>query len=361
LIRKKKHTKEIAFQDGKISYESNLSLPYVHYPGHYGAFLGFSKDSNSKIYLCSCSRIAILNYIKFKIRFGERLNTDPQRNFILSKSDFPQRIVSELLYEYQNNRKEKIYDEKGLTIYYKKTAEEIINKLNFKDSICHECNRQTPLLSYCNSMYGGVFEQNYGWYINKQSYEYGVMPVSFKILEDVCPPEVFSSLDISKKEYIERYNHLTITDLILLKANNSDFQKITRKIRNIIENEVRVKFGFKKVGEAWANETLLYQIVCENYPKLKIIRHYRPEFLNYLELDVYVPKLNIAFEYQGIQHFEPIDYWGGEKSLEEVQKRDKIKKELCAKNNIKLIYVYYYEELSIDLIKEKLKLVTGND
>jgi len=356
LAKRKQNNKEVAFQDGIISFESNLPLPYVYYSGHYGAFLSFSEKESSQIHFCSCSRNAIKNYIKFRIRYGERLNADLERNFILSKAQFPLSIIKALLQNHRDLRKDIIDVEKNLHVTYKKSAEEIINKLNFKDEICHECNKLTPNYCYCNPMYGGVFEQNYGWYINKQSYEYGVMPVAFKILEDICPDEVFSLLEISKKEYVEKYNHFSNTDLIMAKANDSDFQKITRKIRNVIENEVRVKFGFKKVGEAWAKETLLYQIVSEIYPDYRIIRHYRPEFLNFLELDVYIPKLKLAIEYQGIQHFEPIEHWGGKKSLEQVIHRDKIKKRLCEQNKIRLIYIYYYEEISKELLEDKIKV-----
>ena len=267
------------------------------------------------------------------------MNSDPQRNFILSKAKFPQQIVKNLIQQ----------DEKA--------GQEVINKLNFKDEICHECNKQTPKYNYCHSMYGGVFEQNYGWYINKQSIEYGVMPVSFKILEDICPDEVFSLLDIGKKDFLSTYNLLSETDLIMAQAQDSYYQKATRKIRNILENEVRVKFGFKKVGEAWANETLLYQLTCEIFPERKILRHYRPDFLEFLELDVYIPSLNIGLEYQGIQHFKPIGHWGGKDSLDQVIKRDKRKKKLCEKNRIKLLFFYYYEELSKVLVENRIKMI----
>jgi len=360
VAKRKQHSKAVAFLDGTTAIEFNLPLPYVYYPGHYGAFLGFSEDYNSQIYFCSCSRSAISNYISFKIRYGARLNVDPERNFILSKAKFPQSIIKALQLQYEDLGEEIIHDVKDLIIQYENSEEEIINKLNFKDEICHECNKQTPLFSYCDPMYGGVFEQNYGWYINKQSFEYGVMPVSFKILEDICPDKVFSLLDIGKKEFIANYNYLSETDLIMAQARDSYFQKTTRKIRNVIENEVRVRFGFKKVGEAWANETLLYQIVCEIYPNHKIIRHHRPKFLNFLELDVYIPELNIAFEYQGIQHFEPIEHWGGIKSLEQVKRRDKLKKKLCEENSIKLIYMYYYEELSKELVEDKINSILSN-
>lgn len=336
MARKRKSTKEIAYQDGVVATENALPLPIVYYPGHYGAFLGFGESENSKIFFCSCAEKAIINCIRFKIECSESINADPQRNFILSKSKFPKQIVEDLINKNTNQ------------------VPTIIDHLNFKRDICHECNKVTPFYSYCHSMYGGVFEQNYGWYINKQSYDYGVMPVSFKILDDICPDEVFSLLDGGKNEFLQKYNGLSEIDLILAQARDSYFQKSTRKIRKIIENEARVKFGFKKVGEAWATETLLYQLVCQLLPKEKIYRHYRPEFLEYLELDVFIPRLNVGIEYQGIQHFEPVEHWGGKESLMQVKERDKKKKNLCSINGIKLIYFYHYEELNRELVEKKI-------
>lgn len=335
----KKITNIVAFQDGIITTELDLPLPLVYYPGHYGAFFGFRKENDSDIFFCSCSKLAIENYIRFRIEFDNRLNSDPERNFILSKTKFPQSIVKELM---------KINEKAG---------KDVINNLKFKDGICHECNKKTPSKKYCIPMYGGVFEQEYGWYINKQSYEYGVMPVMFKILEDICPDEVFSLIEEGKNYFLEKYNKLSDIDLIMLKARDSNFQKETRRIRNIIENEVRVKFGFKKVGEAWASETLLYQLVCEIFPNEKIYRHYRPKFLDFLELDIFIPNFSIGIEYQGIQHYKPIEHWGGRASLKEVIRRDKKKKRLCEKNSIKLILFDYKEELSRELVEHKIKSI----
>ena len=42
-------------------------------------------------------------------------------------------------------------------------------------------------------------------------------------------------------------------------------------------------------------------------------------------------------EFDGIQHFESVKNWGGEKALKEAQKRDRIKNEFCEKNKIFLI------------------------
>lgn len=48
-------------------------------------------------------------------------------------------------------------------------------------------------------------------------------------------------------------------------------------------------------------------------------------------------------EYQGIQHFQPIDFFGGEEEYKEQVIRDKMKAEYCNKNNYKLFFITYQE------------------
>ena len=128
-----------------------------------------------------------------------------------------------------------------------------------------------------------------------------------------------------------------------------------RNIWNLIENEVRIKFGHKKVGEAWTNETMLYHLICKLYPKLTILRHYHPDFLEGLELDIFIKEANIGVEYQGKQHFEPVEFWGGVEALKKLQKRDKKKKKGCDSQGVTLIYFNYDEGLDDKAVLTKLK------
>lgn len=71
-----------------------------------------------------------------------------------------------------------------------------------------------------------------------------------------------------------------------------------------------------------------------------------------LPFDFYIPKHNICIEYDGIQHFKPIEYFGGECGLKSTQTRDNIKTKYCKDNLIKLIRIAYFE---FDNIEEILK------
>jgi len=317
--------RKIARRDGEFSTEPGLPFQIVHYPGHYGAFFGFSEAYDSPIFLCSCSEISIENYVRHRLSGQKgRRNSDPAAAFILSRAHFPKILVTELM---------------------RADVEEdasIVGKIRFQDGLCHE------------------FEQSYGWYINKQSYAFGVVPVSYKILPEVCQDEIFEACSLDKIDFIQRYMALPESDLVLAVARNEDFGKQARKIRNVIENEVRAKFGFNRVGDAWASETLLYQLVSETFPDEKIIRHYRPAFLERLELDIFIPEKRIGVEYQGIQHFRAIDHWGGVEALEKIRARDLRKKDLCLANDINLIYFYHTDSLSIDFVRVKVMLAVSN-
>ena len=59
---------------------------------------------------------------------------------------------------------------------------------------------------------------------------------------------------------------------------------------------------------------------------------------NKLRLDIFLPEHNIAIECQGKQHFEPIEYWGGNEQFKKTKEYDKIKLSLCNKNDVKVLY-----------------------
>ena len=58
-------------------------------------------------------------------------------------------------------------------------------------------------------------------------------------------------------------------------------------------------------------------------------------------------------EYQGEQHYSPIEHFGGKERFEINQLRDSIKREYCIKNNIPLLEIPYWEYNNVDLILEE--------
>jgi len=69
-----------------------------------------------------------------------------------------------------------------------------------------------------------------------------------------------------------------------------------------------------------------------------------------LSFDFYLPDKNLCIEFDGRQHYESIEKWGGMKYLKDQQIKDKIKNIYCIENNINLLRIKYN-----DNIENKLK------
>tara|TARA_B100001250_G_C19748344_1_gene766459 strand:+ start:104 stop:1390 length:1287 start_codon:yes stop_codon:yes gene_type:complete len=124
----------------------------------------------------------------------------------------------------------------------------------------------------------------------------------------------------------------------LLKKTKKDYsKKIGEKLRTL-ENEYRLKKGHSVVG-SMVNESILFQKIKDHFKNLRVVSQGSPSWLNRQRIDIYFPEINLGLEYQGIQHFKPIDYFGGVEGFHQTQERDKRKKTLCKKNGCILIFV----------------------
>lgn len=76
-----------------------------------------------------------------------------------------------------------------------------------------------------------------------------------------------------------------------------------------------------------------------------------------LSYDFYIDNLNLLIEYQGEQHKNAIEIFGGEKQLEIQQEHDRRKKLYAKDNNINLLEIWYYEIEKIDdILRDYLNL-----
>ena len=90
-------------------------------------------------------------------------------------------------------------------------------------------------------------------------------------------------------------------------------------------------------------ETEISDLLKENNISFENFKHF--DWLGRLSLDFYLPKYNVAIECQGIQHFESVEYFGGEEKFIKNKERDEIKRKLCEENGVKLLY---FSNLGID-------------
>ena len=132
--------------------------------------------------------------------------------------------------------------------------------------------------------------------------------------------------------------------------------EISYQFKDIIlnaENNFRESNGIKRVGEFWKSETELFYKIKEMFSGEEIIQHGQPSWLGEQHLDIYFSIQNIGIEYHGRQHFEPIDFFGGEEGFKKNVERDQRKKKLCEKNSCHLIIVQ--KGYDIDELKKKIE------
>lgn len=78
-----------------------------------------------------------------------------------------------------------------------------------------------------------------------------------------------------------------------------------------------------------------------------------------LKFDFYIPSLNVCIEFDGGQHFKPIEWFGGEERFKIQQKCDQIKNDYCKNKGIRLIRIPYkeYRNKNIkNILKQELNL-----
>lgn len=168
----------------------------------------------------------------------------------------------------------------------------ILNSFRFGDNLCHRCNQAQPSNQYCHPMYGNLFKQHYGWYIKIQSL-----------------------------------------------AFDSDEKSA--------EVATRAAFGFPVIGKPHVSERILLGYVRGIFHDKTILYRARLEVMEGMELDIYIPELRLAIEYQGAQHYKEMKHWGGQNALKQTRKRDARKKLLCRQHGIKLITFHHRKAVSL--------------
>lgn len=106
-----------------------------------------------------------------------------------------------------------------------------------------------------------------------------------------------------------------------------------------LQNKFRVSKGIPRIGEGWVSETDLYQKIKNYFSHLVVKHHGKPNWLGRQHVDIWIPKHKIGIEYQGEQHFRPVEFFGGEDAFLKNVERDENKKRLFELNEATLIEV----------------------
>ena len=125
-------------------------------------------------------------------------------------------------------------------------------------------------------------------------------------------------------------------------------QKVMHYLEEWIKTTLEeVKKEFKQSdykSPKWVQEYKLFSYIKLWYNDA--IFQYHPEWLNGLYIDIFIPSINTAIEYQGQQHYEPIDYFGGEEKFADNKARDTRKQILCKNNGVILLEWPYSQKIT---------------
>lgn len=110
------------------------------------------------------------------------------------------------------------------------------------------------------------------------------------------------------------------------------------------------------------SQTKLFKELQNSFPKEEIIFETNSFDVPWLEgqrFDIYLPKYNIAIEYNGEQHYVPKQFFGGEIGFQDTLKRDELKRQKCIQNNCTLFEVKYNYNLQdlANLINDISKII----
>ena len=114
----------------------------------------------------------------------------------------------------------------------------------------------------------------------------------------------------------------------IIKLMNRKLQQRVDDLYSQISKEGRVQ-------AKWGNEYHLFMIVSK-YVK-DTYYQYHCEWLGKQSYDIYLEKYKTAIEYQGQQHYEAIDLFGGEEGLKYNQERDQRKRMLSEAHGVRLL------------------------
>lgn len=138
-----------------------------------------------------------------------------------------------------------------------------------------------------------------------------------------------------------QYKHSSIIEVKCKECSFTQFDKVNNLLRNSCKNCNQYK-GPKKISNQLKSSGIRFKT------EMKFIDC---KYKKTLPFDFYLIDYNICIEFNGKQHYEPIKYFGGDKSFEEQRIRDNIKIDYCIRNKIELIIIRYDDDINLKFNK----------
>ena len=167
----------------------------------------------------------------------------------------------------------------------------------------------------------------------------------------------YNNLLPTLKEWIVKYNITQKSDWYRLPSEINRKFDIVDTLKLFYPSEKWKKSNFilrtKRISQR-----LLFAFAQKIYPSLLIFENYfHPKLISKvdanMELDLFIPALQLAMEYQGIQHYDDMPAAFG--AFESFQTRDETKEKLAEDHSIKMIYIPYWWDQSLSSLQSSLQ------
>lgn len=157
---------------------------------------------------------------------------------------------------------------------------------------------------------------------------------------------------VTYKKFLERLSAIHSDDFLILNAEqyksmNSNSILVKHKCgfcyktspKNLLKNNCP-----KCSKKSSKGERQLMKLLDDN--QINYIYQYKVQIDNkHYYFDFFLPDNNLIIEYDGAQHYIPVEYFGGEAQLIKQQNIDKLKNKWCDENNIQLIRINYLQDI----------------
>lgn len=121
----------------------------------------------------------------------------------------------------------------------------------------------------------------------------------------------------------------------------------------LAEDAFRRDRSMPEIGASgWVSELALLDLFRAIWPNTK--HQWRPQFLGRQSVDIYIPEINLAVEYQGQQHYQPILLFGGEEGFKNGQLRDERKRMILDAHRVLLLEWRYDTPITRDVLALRL-------
>ena len=140
-------------------------------------------------------------------------------------------------------------------------------------------------------------------------------------------------------------------------SNYNQYANVGRPRVRPLEEEAEVSIKNNKVSNISKGEFLVSEFL--KYKEINFLYQVRFSDCKYkktLPFDFGIlngdGEVVALVEFDGEQHYQPVETWGGEQTLKEVQIRDKVKDDYCKRKGIPLLRIKYNEENILKTIEE---------